>query len=428
MTYSFLGNLRAAWQLRHQPSVLKAWLPAARKAWILAGLFLFVGVFIWPAVVAWLSNLLTPASVEVRLMGILKNHHDNPLRPWLEGILWLGFVGVAVREILHAAVQALPAAHARLALNHINGTTADDATMINSAMPKSAGGNTPEKTPRYVLEQELGRGAMGVVHRAQDTLLHRTVALKTLASRLADDADLRARFLREARAVARLNHRGIVQIYDLLDDADGCRIAMEFVNGPTLLQLSEKKPQALVDVLHWGRHIADALATAHEHGIIHRDLKPANILMERASTPRLTDFGLAKFIDDAHETSSADPLTGETQIGTVMGSPAYMSPEQSAGQEVDYHTDIYSFGILLYELLTGKTPFSGESSAVLAAQITQPPPDITVVRPDIPPTLATLIAQLLEKKPEARPASMRTVHDTLMRIRGTAGDRREYPA
>lgn len=303
--------------------------------------------------------------------------------------------------------------------------------MINSAMPNSAGGNTPEKMPRYVLEQELGRGAMGVVHRAQDTLLHRTVALKTLASRLADDADLRARFLREARAVARLNHRGIVQIYDLLDDADGCRIAMEFVSGPTLLQLAEKKPQALVDVLHWGRHISDALATAHEHGIIHRDLKPANILMERASTPRLTDFGLAKFIDGAHEASSADAQaarTGETQIGTVMGSPAYMSPEQSAGQAVDYHTDIYSFGILLYELLTGKTPFSGESSAVLAAQITQQPPDITVARPDIPPALATLITQLLEKKPEARPTSMRAVHETLMRLREQTGDRRAYPA
>ncbi|MFP5441925.1 MAG: serine/threonine-protein kinase, partial [Gammaproteobacteria bacterium] len=256
---------------------------------------------------------------------------------------------------------------------------------------------------------ELGRGAMGVVYRAEDTRLRRPVALKVLLPHVAHDESLRERFLREAQAVARLNHRNIVQVYDLVEGEDGCRIAMEFVRGPSLAELAGRQPQAIGDVLRWGSELADALACAHEQNVIHRDLKPANVLMSELTQPKITDFGLARFTDNNESQA--------TQIGTVMGSPAYMSPEQAAGLATDARSDIYAFGILLYELLSGRPPFTGESTQVMAAQVTRAPEDIRGKRDDLPEALAALVMELLQKAPDDRPASMRVVAGRLAAMR-----------
>ncbi|MFZ5756730.1 MAG: serine/threonine-protein kinase [Pseudomonadota bacterium] len=378
------------------PDTRRRWLAdAGLPTGLLLAAGVLAGILVMPALIDVLADWLTPDLREKRLFGLTTVRRASPLQPWVAGLLWLLYAGA----VLYAA--------GRVAWQRRPRTGSDAPTLVIGDTRANPGAVSPAG-PRYRIERELGRGAMGVVYCAEDTLLKRSVALKELTPQVAQDPSLRARFFREAQAVARLNHRGIVQIYDLLDSPDGCRIAMEFVRGPSLAELAGRQPQSIANALDWGRQIAEALACAHAQNVIHRDLKPANVLMAETTLPKLTDFGLARFLDSA---------SSETQIGTVMGSPAYMSPEQAAGLSVDERSDIYAFGILLYELLDGRPPFTGESTQVMAAQITRVPDDIRARRPDVPEALATLVMKLLEKAPDDRPASMQDVATTLAAIR-----------
>ncbi|MDQ3038137.1 MAG: serine/threonine protein kinase, partial [Myxococcota bacterium] len=253
---------------------------------------------------------------------------------------------------------------------------------------------------RYRIEGELGRGGMGVVHRARDVVLDRVVALKELPPALRSTAGLAERFRTEARVLARLTHPGIVQIFDLVEDDAGMWMAMELVPGGSLDERIAGRPLPVADVLALGRRMAEAMAYAHAQGVVHRDFKPHNVLLTPDGDPKVTDFGLAKL--------AQGPAL--TQQGMVLGSPAYMSPEQASGREADARSDVYALGATFFEMVTGRPPFSGDTTSVLMQHITQPPPVPSATgAEDIPEPLERLILRMLAKGPGDRPADMHAV-------------------
>ena len=224
---------------------------------------------------------------------------------------------------------------------------------------------------------QIGQGGMGEVYKARDTHLDRFVALKVLRSDLVANPERTRRFIQEAKAAPALNHPNIVTIYDIARDGSADYIAMEYVEGRPLDQLIARGGMKLSELLHYAIPAADALAKAHASGIVHRDLKPSNIMITGDRRVKVLDFGLAKLTatapsDSAETTIQQDPVrTGE---GWVVGTPAYMSPEQAEGKPVDARSDIFSFGAVLYEMSTGVSPFRGESAAsTLAAVLTSTP-------------------------------------------------------
>jgi serine/threonine-protein kinase len=257
---------------------------------------------------------------------------------------------------------------------------------------------TPLKFGRFEVIDILGRGAMGVVYRARDSALARTVAIKTIA--LAGDAKERdvheARFMQEARAAGSLSHPAIVTIYDVGREADTAFIAMELVEGRDLKDLireSSLTPSRSVEI---AAAVAEGLAAAHERGIIHRDIKPGNIMVLADGRVKIMDFGIAHM----HE-----PMV-KTQTGVLLGSPQYMSPEQIVGQAVEYRTDIFSLGLVLYEMLTGSKAFEGEDIPELmfkVANLAATPP--SHIAPDVPAVVDFIIARALKKRAEERYAS-----------------------
>ena len=255
---------------------------------------------------------------------------------------------------------------------------------------------------RYRLVGELGRGGMGVVYAAKDAVLDRDIALKELPARLAGEAAFAERFRREARVLAKLSHPNIVQVFDLVDGGGRLWMAMELMEGGELdglLQRVGKLP--LEDALAIARPLADALAFAHGRGIVHRDFKPANVLFTGTRVPKVTDFGLAKLLEEAAAETAA-----RTQDGAILGSPRYMSPEQASGRPADVRADVYSFGVTLYRMLTGRLPFDGDTASLLAQHITQPPPAPRSIAPELPAALEALLLRALEKDPSKRPGSM----------------------
>jgi serine/threonine protein kinase len=257
---------------------------------------------------------------------------------------------------------------------------------------------------RYTIGDELGRGGMGIVYKAHDNVLDRAVALKKLPRALTDDKEYLARFEREAKTLARLTHPAILQIYDLLEDRDDVWMALEYIDGGDLANyLSAHRPLSYSEAARIGSIIAEGMAYAHAQGTIHRDLKPANILLDRSIRPKISDFGLAKL-------SLSNSVTVE---GSILGSPRYMSPEQAAGKDVDQRTDIYSLGIILYEMVAGRTPFDGDTSQILSQHITQPPPSLRTIVPDLPEELEALIAYMLTKEVDERIETMNEVVKTL---------------
>jgi eukaryotic-like serine/threonine-protein kinase len=268
----------------------------------------------------------------------------------------------------------------------------------------------------YEVVADLGAGGMGVVYRAHDTKLNRDVAIKVLPHDKVISDNARSRFKREALAASALNHPNIITIYEVNSDADTDFIVMEYVRGSTLLHLLHKRKLTIEEALGYCGQIADAVSKAHAAGIIHRDLKPGNIMVTDDGLVKVLDFGLAKIDYDSGD-SSASGITHSftlTQPGMITGTVAYMSPEQARGEKVDARSDIFSFGIVMFEALSGQLPFNGPNSIALLHNLHfSPPRDLTQMRPDVPPQIVALIAKMLEKQPEKRVQAMSDVCSVL---------------
>jgi eukaryotic-like serine/threonine-protein kinase len=248
---------------------------------------------------------------------------------------------------------------------------------------------------RYQIVAELGRGSMGVVYKAHDPQIDRPIALKVLREDRVTSDDFVRRFLKEAMAVGRLSHPGIVTVYDIGQDHGTIYIAMEFLKGKPLDELMATRKFTLQEIVDIGIQTAQALHYAHKNGIVHRDIKPPNIIYSSEGTIRVTDFGIAHIEDPSGHQM--------TQAGEILGTPLYMSPEQVAGQPLDGRSDIYSLGVILYQLTTGRRPFQGPTLAAVFRAITQDTPEQPHLSdPAIPEPLSRLIMKLLDKDPAKR--------------------------
>jgi serine/threonine-protein kinase len=253
------------------------------------------------------------------------------------------------------------------------------------------------KLGRYVIQSELGRGAMGVVYKANDTVLERTVAVKTVNMALEREGaeKYEARFYQEARAAGGLNHPNIVTVYDVGKEANVAYMAMEFIEGVELRSIiGEGRVLPVTQAVSIAAQVAEGLAYAHEHGVVHRDIKPANIMVVPDGPVKITDFGIARM------RAATDELT---QTGMMLGSPKYMSPEQVIGKRADQRSDIFSLGVILYEMLTGGGPFHGENVTALMYQIVNfAPPAPSAVNAAVPELLDFIVAKMLAKPLEER--------------------------
>jgi eukaryotic-like serine/threonine-protein kinase len=315
------------------------------------------------------------------------------------------------------------------AIRH-GGRKANSPRKVNSSVPHelycahfiAAGGmaiSTGKRLGPYEILSASGAGGMGEVYRARDTRLDRIVAIKVLPAHLADRPELRERFEREARAVASLNHPHICVLHDI-GRQDGIDfLVMEYLEGETLAERLKKGPLPLEQVLQYAIEIADALDKAHRKGITHRDLKPGNVMLTKAGT-KLLDFGLAKLgrqteapanISLSKLPTANDPVTAE---GIILGTLQYMAPEQLEGKEVDARTDIFAFGVVVYEMATGKKAFEGKSQAsVIGAILKDDPPPISSLQPMTPPALDRLVKKCLAKETDRRWQAASDVCDEL---------------
>jgi predicted Ser/Thr protein kinase len=273
--------------------------------------------------------------------------------------------------------------------------------------------DTPKTIGRYQILAELGRGGMGMVYKAVDPNIDRVVALKVISLAFQADEelkrDMRERFRREAKAAGVLQHHNIVTVYDADEDQGTPFIAMEYVEGQSLDKLMGPDQALPIKTANSiVRQVAQGLAAAHQKGIIHRDIKPANILVTQDGVAKLMDFGIARIADSEL-----------TQAGTVIGSPSYMSPEQLTGQAIDHRTDIFSLGVVLYQLLTGERPFAGDNPTSIAYRVirSEPTPP-SELNPVIPPEYDQILTRALAKRPDDRYASAQDMADDLARVVG----------
>jgi serine/threonine protein kinase len=257
----------------------------------------------------------------------------------------------------------------------------------------------------YEVQSLIGTGGMGQVYRAHDTKLERDVALKLLPDDFVSDSDRMARFQREAQVLASLNHPNIAQIYGLEDSTSTRCIVMELVEGESLDEQLKRGPLPVEEAVRLAREIADALEAAHERGIVHRDLKPANIKITPEGKVKVLDFGLAKALAGARDVNVSNSPTlsmAATQQGVILGTAAYMSPEQARGRSVDKRGDIWSFGCVLYEMLTGKQAFEGSDVSELLAAVIKSEPEWQKLSSAVPPALRVFLRRCLEKDPKRR--------------------------
>ena len=273
----------------------------------------------------------------------------------------------------------------------------------------------------YVVEEALGKGGMGVVYRARDTRLGRNVALKVLKPEMIQDPDRRRRFIQEARAASAVNHPAIAQIYEIEESEDTTFITMEFVDGSTVRRLVEKGELDLAAALEVAIQVADGLARAHEAGIVHRDIKSDNVMVTRDGHPKILDFGLAKLLEpgtDSDSGASRLETVTRTQAGMILGTIHYMSPEQARGLPADRRSDVFSFGILLYEMASGTLPFKGASVLdTLHAIAYEPTQPITTLKSTLPYSLQRVVDRCLQKKPEDRYQDLRETVADLKKVK-----------
>jgi predicted ATPase/predicted Ser/Thr protein kinase len=266
----------------------------------------------------------------------------------------------------------------------------------------------PETIAHYKIGELIGRGGMGAVFKAEDTQLSRTVALKVLTVMDLPEDELKERFLREARAGARLNHPGIVTIYEVGEDQGQHYIAMEYVHGRTLRQLLREQPPSILEVIDIVMAVGQALSTAHEGGIIHRDIKSENIMVTDENAVKVMDFGLAKI-------QGASMLTRE---GEIMGTAAYMSPQQATGEATDHRTDIFSLGVVMYELLTLQRPFTGDQEiAIIFSLLNEEPMGIREINAEVPEALEQIVFKALRKEPQDRYQQVSQMVSDLEKVR-----------
>ncbi len=251
------------------------------------------------------------------------------------------------------------------------------------------------KFGRYEILEEIGKGSMGVVYRAHDPQIDRIIALKVLRHDRMISEDFVQRFLKEAKAIGRLSHPAIVTVYDVGEDKGTVYLAMEFLEGTSLDRIIEEKKLSHEEIVNMGIQVAEALDYAHQQGVVHRDIKPANIILSPAGQIKITDFGIARIEDPS--------ATRQTQAGEILGTPSYMAPEQVMSQPVNGRSDLYSLGVILYELATGNRPFADESLAGTFRAITQDTPaEPAKVDPTVSPALSALVMKSLKKLPDGR--------------------------
>src|SRR5437762_4372163 len=260
--------------------------------------------------------------------------------------------------------------------------------------------NTGTKLGRYEIRSKLGEGGMGEVYLAQDTKLDRKVALKTLPASVAANQERMRRFVQEAKAASALNHPNIITIHEIDETDTGHFMATEFIDGETLRERMRSAPMKLTEVLDVAAQIASALSAAHAAGIIHRDIKPENVMLRRDGIVKVLDFGVARVIAGSVE-SEGETQSLLTTPGTILGTMPYMSPEQVRGEVLDGRSDIFSFGVVLYEMLSGRQPFASESAAAtISAILTHEPPPLARYAREIPAELQNIISKALRKDRE----------------------------
>ena len=280
----------------------------------------------------------------------------------------------------------------------------------------------------YEIFAPLGAGGMGEVYRARDTKLNRDVAIKVLPAAFTDDPDRLARFKREAQVLASLNHPHIGAIYGFEDSGETHALVLELVEGDTLADRIARGPIPLDEALPIARQICEALEAAHEHGVIHRDLKPANIKITPDGMVKVLDFGLAKLAHAEAAASHADVTASPTitspammtGVGVLLGTAAYMSPEQAKGREADKRSDIWAFGCVLYEMLTGQQPFAGEDVSDTLANVLKREPDFSVLPADVPRAIRALVQRCLVKDRRQRIADISVAQFLLTEPAGLA--------
>ena len=271
-----------------------------------------------------------------------------------------------------------------------------------------------EKVGRYQIRELIGEGAMATVFKAYDPDINRTLAIKLLKSQLRGDSEYHVRFLREAKGAGVLSHPNIVTVFDVGDDDGHPYIAMELIEGPTVSEFVQgKKALPVRTVVEIGIQLVKALDYAHKKGIVHRDVKPGNIMMIRDTTTiKVADFGICR-IDNSDATQA-------TQIGNVLGTPNYMSPEQVLGEKVDSRSDLFSAGVVLYQLLTGHLPFDGETLISVAYKITKTePPSLDKLRPYVPLSLRRIVDRAL-KKQDRKSTRLNSSHSDRSRMPSSA--------